>query len=301
MNFLCMNHSLRNIFGNMLENVFYINKPTKTKHIFTKRNIKNLKIDTRYSDDDVYSKYKEAINESRRESVSHKWEYYKIYLKQLYGSSEFSMDESLNVLKRIKYDIVCRSLDNNSTESNFITKLVKKNRYFSKSKKRPGVIVKLFRSFYDGSDVIVKVYLYDPMCESLQTSVKFNFDNEVLFQNYANKLQEKVDFISPELYSWGEIKFQFVLDGYKYNCLYLIMEYIPYLTLKEATYTSQNMKYIYEKVCKINENLSQHLLHHNDLHRGNIVVRNPSSPFPDIILLDYGEASIGPKTPMFIF
>ena len=162
--------------------------------------------------------------------------------------------------------------------------------------------MKLFRTCYKDREVMVKVYLYDPMCESLRESIETNFENEVLFQIYANRLQDKLEFISPELYSWGQIRrHMFTCDGYKYKCLFLIMEYIPYLTLKEATYSTQNMRNIYERVKKINEDLSGHLFHHNDLHGGNIAVRNPESPLPDIILMDYGEASIGPKSPFFVF
>ena len=207
----------------------------------------------------------------------------------------------MGLLNEIKYDVKSHLSNSCFEELVFIMKLLKKNEYFSKSTKRPGVIVKLFRAFYDEREVMVKVYIYDPLCESLRTSVEFNFENEVLFQKYANELQEKVDFISPELYSWGEMNYRFFSNGYRYKCLYLIMEYIPYLTLKEATYSAENMRNIYEKVSMINKNLSRYLLHHNDLHGGNIAVKNPESPCPEIILLDYGEAAIGPTSPMFIF
>jgi hypothetical protein len=150
--------------------------------------------------------------------------------------------------------------------------------------------------------MMVKTYIFDPVCPSLRTSIEDNFRNEVLFQLYANRLQGKLDFLSPELYSWGKInQHMLVQNGYKYRCLYLMMEYIPDMILKEATYSTQNMKNIYERVHKINEDLAGHMLHHNDLHKGNIAVRNPESPLPDIILLDYSEASFGPHTPMFIY
>jgi serine/threonine protein kinase len=141
---------------------------------------------------------------------------------------------------------------------------------------------------------MVKVYLYDPMCESLRTSVEANFQNEVLFQIYANRLHGKLDFISPELYSWGQVmRHMLKRDGYKYKCLYLIMEYIPFITLKDVSQIS-NVTEIYERVDILDKELKIRLLHHNDLHSSNILL-SCRSPLPDLCILDFGESSCGPR------
>jgi hypothetical protein len=272
------------------------NKPRRIK------NPKGLTVDVGFHEDDITQRFKASVDRSRKVCNSKKWDYYKIYLRNLYGNSEFTMDRALDIIDRIKGRVEERLSNTSTAESLFVADLLKENNYSSKSTRRPGVTVKLFHTFYNDRQVMVKVYVYDPMCESLRTSVESNFENEVLFQIYANRLQDKLDFISPELYSWGQIRrHMFTRDGYKYKCVFLIMEYIHGLTLKEATYSTQNMRNIYEKVRKINEDLSGHLLHHNDFHGGNIMVRNPDSPLPDIILLDYGEASMGPRSPFFMF
>ena len=295
MNYMFNNPGIRNIIEHVLV------KDAKV-HCGPTKNPKDLKVDIHYDDGEVDKMFKKAIFKSRQESAAKKWDYYKIYLRNLYGTSDFSMDRALDNLDRLKERVEARLLYTNTAESIFIRDLLDKNEYSSKSTRRPGVVAKLFHSCYNDKEVMVKVYLYDPMCESLRTSVEANFQNEVLFQIYANRLHGKLDFISPELYSWGQVmRHMLIRDGYKYKCLYLIMEYIPYLTLKEATYSTQHMKNIYERVKRLNEDLSGHLLHHNDLNGGNIAVRNPESPLPDIILMDYGEASIGPRSPFFMF
>ena len=197
-----------------------------------------------------------------------------------------------------------------------IDRLVRRNDYISKNTRRPGLVVKMFHTWYYGQDAFVKVYLYDSNCQSYRLSIRENFMNEVIFQSYAKKLNAQLDFISPEVYSWGKIR-RFVLGDskYPYECLFIIMEYIPFVTLKEAVYTTDHMRHIYERVEQIDTELSSHLLHHNDLHGGNIMVSPTSSPlsggdkspypvgdkspYPEIVILDFGEASLGPTKTIF--
>jgi len=293
MNCLLTNPGIRTIFENMLS---HNSKPRRVK------NPKGVTVEVDLDDVDIQHRYKVAIDKSKRICNSKKWDYYKIYLQNLYGHLRFNMDTSLDIIARLKGRVEERLSNTTTAESLFVADLLKENKYSSKSTRRPGVTVKLFHTFYNNREVMVKVYVYDPMCESLRESIESNFENEVLFQIYANRLQGKIDFISPELYSWGQIRrHMFTRDGYKYKCLFLFMEYIHGVTLKEATYSTQNMRNIYERVQKINEDLSGQLLHHNDLHGGNIVVKNPDSPLPDIVILDYGEASMGPRSPFFMF
>ena len=293
MNYLLTNPGIRTIFENML---VVHNKPRRVK------NPKGLSVVVVFDDDDIDLRFKASVARSRKVCDLKKWDYYRIYMNKFYGNTEFSMDCALDIIDRIKGRVEERLSNTSTAESIFVADLLKENKYSSKSTRRPGVTVKMFHTFYNDRQVMVKVYVYDPRCESLRISVESNFENEVLFQIYANRLQGKIDFISPELYSWGQIRrHMFTRDGYKYKCLFLMMEYIHGVTLKEATYSTQNMRNIYERVQKINEDLSGQLLHHNDLHGGNIVVRNTDSPLPDIILLDYGEASMGPRSPFFMF
>ena len=152
---------------------------------------------------------------------------------------------------------------------------------------------------------MVKTYVYDGECPSLDDRIMTTFKDEVLFQYYANRL--KTSFISPEVYSWGQIRrYQFIGDKYFYKCLYLIMENIPGVTLANATYTGETMKCMYERVKKADVDMIAAGIHHNDLHGGNVILRetsddmcNEKSPLPEIVILDFGEASFGPRKPLF--
>jgi serine/threonine protein kinase len=142
---------------------------------------------------------------------------------------------------------------------------------------------------------MIKSYIYDGACKSLDDRMMACFKDEVIFQTYANRL--KKDFISPEIYSWGRIrKYQFIGDDYLYQVLYLIMEYIPFVKLKNVAQPT-NITEIYERVEDIDKELKSRFLHHNDLHSSNILVSS-KSPLPDICILDFGEASYGPRKPI---
>jgi RIO-like serine/threonine protein kinase len=76
------------------------------------------------------------------------------------------------------------------------------------------------------------------------------------------------------------------------------MKYIPGLTLAQSTYNEETMKNIYEKVQDANRAMISEGIYHNDLHANNIIISD-QSPLPEVIILDFGEASIGPKKPLF--
>jgi len=107
------------------------------------------------------------------------------------------------------------------------------------------------------------------------------------------------------------------------------MEYIPGLTIKESTYTKETMRNMYDRVKEADREMIAAGIHHNDLHGGNVIVvdrpplpsfsgcneksplpsfsgcndRPPlpeKSPLPEIIILDFGEASLGPRKPLFV-
>jgi len=325
MNYLFMTHPLRTIMENLWtsrknKSMYIINSPvnnpinntqsveqikkTDARIIFEKSSTKNpkqLTVDVNMSDKDVDYYFNHAVFLAKKDIENKRWDYYKIYLKHIYKDRQVNVVNIMNKLDRLREMVECRISDTDSTEEFFVRNLLYRNEYVSKTTKRPGVTVKLFHTYRDYRDVMVKVYIFDPNCPSLKSSIEANFENEATFQLYANQLYKKLDFISPELYSWGQIrKIAFDDNGYHYKCLFLIMEYIEGLTLREATYSTQNMEYIYDKVIKINKSLSGELLHHNDLHGGNIIVRQTEkSPLPEVIVLDFGEASLGPRKPLF--
>ena len=67
--------------------------------------------------------------------------------------------------------------------------------------------------------------------------------------------------------------------------------------MKEATYNTATMKTMYERVQQANAAMISAGIHHNDLHGGNVMV--VASPHPEVVIIDFGEASFGPKKPLF--
>jgi hypothetical protein len=253
---------------------------------------------------EISTLYKEAIRTAITDDAKSRFNYYKLYLRQMIPEETDNFYTIVSSLKALRRQVEERMNNPYSAEVLLVDRLIRENKYVSKNTKRPGLVVKLFRTDCYGQEVFVKVYLYDPHCLSYRFSFTENFKNEVIFQSYARHLNDIIDFISPELYSWGRIR-HYVFDDYDYEfeCLFMIMEYIPFVTLKEAVYTTEHMRQIYERVEQIDTELSSHLLHHNDLHGGNIMVLDRSvgdkSPYPEIVILDFGEASLGPTKPLF--
>ena len=283
--------------------------PTTTKR---KKNPKGLSVEVDMPQQEISALYKEAIRTAITDDAKSRFNYYKLYLRQMIPEETDQFDTIVASLKALRRQVEDRMSNPYSAEILLVDRLIRENKYVSKNTKRPGLIVKLFHTQYYGQEVFVKVYLYDPHCNSYRFSFTENFKNEVIFQSYAKHLNGTIDFISPELYSWGRIKhYTFDDDNYEYECLFMIMEYLPFVTLKEAVYTTEHMRQIYERVEQIDTELSSHLLHHNDLHGGNIMVLDRSvgdkspktvgdkSPYPEIVILDFGEASLGPTKPLF--
>ena len=299
------------------------------------KNPKGLTVRVDIPYEEVYHLHKKAISTAVKEASKTQFDYYKAYLRQLIPTEEDQYDKIISKLKPLIRQVEDRMNKPYSDDVLLVDRLIRENKYVSKNTKRPGLIVKLFRTQAYGKEVFVKVYLYDPHCLSYRSSFTENFKNEVIFQSYAKHLNEPINFISPELYSWGRIKrYAFDHDDYEFECLFMIMEYIPFVTLKEAVYSTEHMRHIYERVERIDTELSANLLHHNDLHGGNIMVSDISidnksngnksngnksngdkspktvgdkspktvgdkSPYPEIVILDFGEASLGPTKPLF--
>jgi len=262
------------------------------------KNPKNLTIVVEYDASETRLIFSKALKESKNTSAEREHIYYKTYIKHLFGGEyPLGIATILEKLEDMRETVQYRLENTEQSEVRLVGRLLDSNNYMSKNNSRPGVSVKLFRSFYTSDNAIIKVYVYDPKCASVAYSVESNFMNEALFQLYANRLHGKIDFISPHLYSWGQVRsYKYPGDNYEYKCLFLIMEEIPHLTLSRAMYTAENMRHIYARVEQIHYDLVKLGVHHNDLHGGNIVVK---SPLPEIVLLDFGEASFGPRKPLF--
>jgi len=223
--------------------------------------------------------------------------YYKSYLKNILGSEyeTADIDAIFQQLESIKELVNFRMYSLNNEDVHAVRNVLRRNNYFAKNTNRREVSVKLFSTFYKGKQCVIKTYMFDHNCASLKWSLEQKVKNEILFQTYAKTLNHSLDFISPKLYTWGtiykykpcDISAYSTIDA-EYKVIYLIMEYIPYMTLKES---AQNTHDIYEKIENLDVALQGHLLCHNDLHAANILV----SPLPQICIIDFGEASYGPR------
>ena len=284
----------------------YILEKNNTSTMIQRTPRKQLSVSVDISQREVDKCFKEALKTVKLEIEKNKYNYYKTYLKHLQPNySEMSIDRILKLLNPLKELATFTLSYDKYSEQMMVKRLLHENKYISKNTKRRGLTVKLFQTEFEGRQVIVKTYLFDPGFKSLTYTIEMNFENEIVFQLYANNIQTQLDFISPELYSWGYIRRISFSDvhtelnrTHKYNCLYLVMEYIPHLILKEASFTPEHMKHIYERVKKIDEDMKGELLHHNDLHEGNIMV-STRSPLPEIVILDFGEADLGPRNPLY--
>jgi len=267
------------------------------------KNPKNLKVRIDMLDAEVKECFVNAGRSYSNFAISSTL-YYKSYLKNILGSEyeTADIDAIFQQLESIKDLVNFRMYSLNNEDVHAVRTVLKRNNYFAKNTNRREVSVKLFSTFYKGKQCVIKTYMFDHNCASLKWSLEQKVKNEILFQTYAKTLNHSLDFISPELYTWGTIyKYKpcndlstYSLDNIKdaeYKVIYLIMEYIPYMTLKQSVELSQYTSDIYEKIENLDVALQGHLLCHNDLHAANILV----SPLPQIYIIDFGEASYGPR------
>ena len=258
------------------------------------KNPKCLTIDVSITDDEVEEYFNKSCK--RQNNFMIPTNYYSSYLKHILGADYDTADiqsifSKLDSMK--EYVEFCLSMVK-PIDKDIVIDCLNKNMFFSKNTSRPGVIVKLFLAEYNRKTCVVKTYMYDGRSQELKWSLEQNIKHEILFQKYAKTLNKTLDFISPKLYSWGEINtYKPYEDSYKYKVSYLIMEYIPFIKLKDMSQMS-NIAEIYERVDEIDKELKKNFLHHNDLHSSNILL-SCRSPLPDLCILDFGESSRGPK------
>ena len=260
------------------------------------KNPKNLTVNINISDEEFNHCFKENVKSISNCMISTKW--YNSYLKHILGVDyeNVNIHEIFTTLDFMKEYVNFRLSMLNRKDVAIVKTALNTNNYFSKSTNRNGVIVKLFPVEYNGKLSVIKTYMYDGDCESIKWSFEQNIKNEILFQNYAKTLNKQYDFVSPELYTWGMIrKYAPVAnESIYYKVMYLIMEYIPFMTLKEAKHLSFQTHDIYQRVDTMDIELKKNLLFHNDLHSSNILV-STRSPLPEICILDFGEAYCGPR------
>ena len=256
------------------------------------KNPKQLTVDVKMSDTEVKECFKKSCTSQNNFTIP--TNYYTSYLKHILGA-EYSTADIQAIF--VKLDFMKEYVEftlSRSSDKLMVIDCLKKNKYFSKNTCRPGVIVKLFPIEYNGKTAVLKTYMYDEHSQELKWSLEQNIKNEILFQNYAKTLNKTFDFISPELYAWGQIRgYKPYHDSCRFKVMYMIMEYIPFIKLKDVSQIS-NITEIYERVDILDKELKSLLLHHNDLHSSNILVSS-RSPLPSICILDFGEASYGPR------
>ena len=260
------------------------------------KNPKNLTVEVNISDEEFNKCFNENVKSISNNMISTKC--YNSYLKHILGVDYETVviHEIFTTLDFMKEYVNFRLSMLNREDVAIVKTALQTNNYFSKNTTRNGAIVKLFPVQYNGKLSVVKTYMYDGDCESIKWSLEQNIKNEILFQNYAKTLNKQFDFVSPELYTWGIIrKYAPVIDEpVYYKVMYLIMEYIPFMTLKEAEHLSFQTHDIYQRIDMMDIELKKNLLFHNDLHSSNILV-STRSPLPEICILDFGEAYCGPR------
>jgi hypothetical protein len=241
----------------------------------------HLTIITDIDDEIVNANYKIAISQRRKsfDDVS----YFCSYLKYFYSceKSEEEIERILQAIKSIRHS-VRRDFDVFSSMcKRRIMDILKHDEYFYK-KTSNARIVKLYTTTYFGKKAVIKVYLYYPDYIFSKNIIETQFENEIVFSMYAKRINNKCDFISPEIYSYGSIP-TYDDEGLKMKCLFIIMEFMEGISLNHVEFTPEVCTKIYE----IKQKLSCELLSHNDLYPRNMMFDSSDN----LIVLDYGESS----------
>lgn len=251
-------------------------------HMKEKPPKKTYWIDTDLNKYEIERNFKKIIKDEM-DLVSKNVQYFSSYLKCFYDfiisneEMERILENINNIRQFVKNKIKRYSLKN----KRFISNLIKTNLYFY-NKKTKDVDVCLYKTIYLELTVVVKVYKYFMNDSFSKYFIENKFENEIFLQKYAETLNKPCNFISPKIYSFGSILNKENSSTNIYY-LYIIMEYIPGITLQHIDFTPDVCKKIYD----IDKNLKCHLLNHNDLKSRNIIIREND----DLVLLDYGESS----------
>ena len=209
--------------------------------------------------------------------------YYISYLHHFHDHqiSEKEINEMLKTINNIKYFVKRDILYFSDEYEKEILHQIQTTQHFY-VKRNTDYSVFLYKINIFNVDYILKIYKYYPQYTFSRYLLEWRFENEIIFQKYANLLNQKLDFISPKIHSFGKIGVPPNEDGVHTNYLFIVMEYISGVTLKNSEFRPHLCKKIYE----IDQNLKKHLLNHNDLHSNNIIITEKD----DLVLLDYGES-----------
>ena len=244
--------------------------------------------------------------------------YYIEYLKGLISSTGTGMGRGTRThenlfhkmfyIAKLEKEVIENSHMLKGCEKRNLTYMIRNNEYVSTRTHPVGYKIQTFAYFYkDSIPAIAKTYIFSKYISTdKQLSIKNAFYNEITFQIYAKTMNEKVGFITPNIYSYGYFFFQDPEDSdILMACYYIIMEYIEGVMVRNVTYNINTYKNLYERLEDIDQKLKGELLSHNDLHPRNVIL----TPKNEIAIIDYGEAGIGtnecigsrlPKMPKFL-
>jgi len=195
-------------------------------------------------------------------------------------------------------------------DKTFVLDLLKKNEATSVHKKPHGLLTKLFHcERYYNKKAMVKTYMFRPYNEKkdrtdhelYQEMILANFIDEIVFQKYAKQIGAKLSFLVPDIYSYGKIHYCVDENGENVWCCYIIMEYMDGLLLKDAVFSRDTIRDVYEykeEIEEIDSFMKRHMLHHNDLHSENIMLMTQPNGTHKVAVLDFGEAALGPRKPI---
>jgi len=225
-----------------------------------------------------YKQVLRSISRFNKQNVN----YFRSFLKHFYDYEicENEMEILLQKIRTIKYSVKRDFIQFTKKDGKKIYNIIQSNNYFY-SKKTSDFCVFLYKTNYENREVVIKVYQYYPKYVFSQYLLEHRFENEIIFQTYANSLNEEIDFISPEIYSFGKISIH-EDDNIEINYLFIMMKYMDGISLQQLDFTPELCKKIYE----IDEKLKHNLLNHNDIQSRNIIISEKN----DLVLLDYGES-----------
>jgi len=255
-----------------LENPTILDHSRKRKHYTIHTNLDREIIDMNFKH------ILRSIKRSDKQNVN----YFRSYLKHFYDY-EINENEMENILKRIrsiKFAVRRDTIQFSHKDGKKIYDIIQNAIPFY-TKKTSDFTVFLYKTIYDEQNAIVKVYKYYPKYVFSKYLLEHRFENEVIFQTYANSLNGEIDFVSPEIYSFGKITLPSKEEELT-NYLFIIMAEMDGIILQHLDFTPDVCKKIYE----IDEKLKQNLLNHNDLTSKNIMITEKD----DLVLLDYGES-----------
>jgi hypothetical protein len=235
--------------------------------------------------------------------------YFRQYLFNLYNceKTDEEIERILIKIKNIKNIVENEILFLDTSIRKLVLETIRNNQFFYERRTKD-IHIKLYRIKYNGKKSVLKCYFYFPDFAFSCNMLEKRFINEVVFQNYAETISQKYNFICPTIYSYGKIVIlKSTIDSddniyadnkTKIKCMFILMEDMEGLSLKFGEFTPETCTNIYE----LDRNLKSELLSHNDLYKRNIIQieqewYNISNAYENknknkMIILDYGEATL---------